>query len=538
MNSKYYFIFIFTFKCFLFYGQTPGIEWQKCYGGSIADGAKSIQQTIDGGYIIAGETYSNDGDVSGNHDTTGSYYDFWILKINSIGSIQWQKCFGGSSYDKANSIRQTYDGGYIVAGSTGSHDGDVDGNNDTVSFHYDFWIIKLDSIGAIQWKKCFGGSSKDEANSIRQTYDGGYIVAGSTSSHDGDVNGNHDSISYHDDAWIIKLDSVGGIQWKKCFGGSNDDEAWSIQQTLDSGYIYTGTTFSNNGDVSGNHGFSDCWVCKLNSAGNIQWEKCLGGSNLDNARSIQQTIDGGYIIAGNTQSNDGDVSGNHNSTGQFFDYWIIKLNSIGVIKWQRCMGGSGQDIASDIKQTIDKGYIVSGWTQSNNGDVSGIHGQDTIYNSPDYWIVKIDSVGIIQWQKCLGGSGQDYAYSIEQSNDLGYIVAGSAQSNDGDVVGYNGGEDVWIVKIGYDVGINKITETDELKIYPNPSDNYITIGPTGNLIKEKSEIEIYNHTGQNIFNITTKITSVTIDISGFANGMYFIKIKNKNGVSVKKIIKE
>ena len=207
---------------------------------------------------MAGYTESDDGDIISNHGD----YDMWVVKLNKNGEIEWQKCLGGSGEDEANSIQQTTDGGYIVAGSTVSDDGDVS------DYHgeEDMWIVKLDSTGKIEWQKCLGGSNYDYANSIKQTTDGGYIVAVSTVSDDGDVIGNHGSL----DMWIVKLNKNGEIDWQKCLGGSDDDRAFSIQQTTDSGYIVAGKTFSDDGDAIGNHGDYDMWIVKLNKNGEIE----------------------------------------------------------------------------------------------------------------------------------------------------------------------------------------------------------------------------------------------------------------------------
>jgi len=409
--------------------QEPLVEWQKALGGSGNDWAESIQQTNDGGYIVVGFATSNDGDVSGNHGLE----DYLIAKLDTEGNIEWQKALGGSLDDYAYSVQQTSDGGYIVAGYTQSNDGDVSGNHGELG--YDYWIVKLDSNGNIEWKKTLGGSDYDKAYSIQQTNDGGYIVVGHTWSNDGDVSGNHGGEDY----WVVKLDSNGYIEWQKALGGSNYDNAYSIQQTNDGGYIVAGWASSTDGDVSGNHGGLDYWIVKLDAYGNIIWQKCLGGSERDWAESIQQTKDGGYIVAGYTESNDGDVSGNHGRA----DYWIVKLDAYGNIIWQKCLGGSDDDWAYSIQQTNDGGYIVAGWASSTDGDVSGNHG------GLDYWIVKLDSNGNIIWQKALGGSDYDYAYSIQQTNDGGYIVAGRTYSNDGDVSGNHGGWDYWIVKLGF-----------------------------------------------------------------------------------------
>ena len=422
---KHLFLTVTLFSVTLLYAQAPEIEWQKSLGGSYFDEARSIQQTSDGGYIVAGNSYSNDGDVSGNHGE----WDYWIVKLNDTGNIQWQKCLGGSEFDIAYAIQQTSDGGYIVAGMTESNDGDVSGNHG----YDDYWVVKLDDTGNIQWQKSLGGSSIEKAQSIQQTIDGGYITAGYSYSNNGDASGNHGASDY----WVVKLDDTGNIQWQKPLGGSEGEWAYSIQQTTDGGYIVAGWSYSNNGDVSGNHGYDDYWVVKLDDTGNIQWQKSLGGSSVEWAHSTQQTSDGGYIVAGYSHSNDGDVSGNHGET----DYWIVKLDDSGNIEWQKSLGGSGIDIAYSIQQTTDSGYIVAGMSTSIDGDVRGNH------DAGDYWIVKLDNTGSIQWQKCLGGSNPDAAYSIQQTSDGGYIVAGYSYSNDGDVSDNHGGADVWIVKL-------------------------------------------------------------------------------------------
>ena len=228
------------------------------------------------------------------------------------------------------------------------------------------------------------------------------------------------------------------IQWQKCLGGTNNDYAYSIQQTSDGGYIVAGNTFSNNGDVNNNHGSYDCWVVKLSATGSMEWQKCLGGSNADYATSIQQTSDGGYIVAGSTDSNNGDVSSNH---GVAPDCWIVKLNNNGSIQWQKCLGGNNEDRSTFVQQTSDGGYIVAGYTTSNNGDVSGYHG------ASDFWIIKLDAVGSMQWQKSLGGSEFERAISIQQTADGGYVVAGETRSNNGDVNNNHGSYDCWIVKL-------------------------------------------------------------------------------------------
>jgi hypothetical protein len=338
----------------------PRIQWQKTLGGTAADNANTVRQTADGGYITVGSTSSNNGDVSGNHGVS----DIWLVKLNSSGTIQWQKSLGGTGDDLGYDVRQTADGGYIVAGYTGSNNGNVSGYHGL----RDGWVVKLDGTGTIQWQKCLGGSSYDELYSVVQTSDGGFAVAGYTGSTNGDVSGNHGTY----DGWVVKLDGTGTIQWQKCIGGSVSDFAYALRQTTDGGYIVAANTQSNNGDVSGSHGSDEAWMVKLDNAGALQWQKCLGGSASDWAYSTEQTADGGYVMAGVTASNNGDVSGNHG--GQ--DAWIVKLDNTGTLQWQKCLGGTAKDQGFNIRPLAGGGYVMAGYARSNNGDVSGNHGND------------------------------------------------------------------------------------------------------------------------------------------------------------------
>lgn len=389
--------------------ESGNIEWQKCFGGSINDHVSSVRQTLDGGYIAAGSTDSHDGDVSGNHGED----DAWVIRLDAYANIEWQHCYGGSREEYATSIRLTTDGGFIMLGWSGTGDGEVlepIGNGD-------FCIVKLDGSGYIEWQNIYGMIEHDQPFSIQQTTDGGYVAA------DAYVHacGGHEDVAYYG---ILKIDPNGTLEWEKSYGGCHWDMAFSVQQTSDQGYIVTGWTWSDDGDVKGNNGYVDCWVIKLDLNGSLQWEKCYWGLGWDEGHSIHQTTDGGFIIAGSTAgSNEGDVSGNHGD----FDAWILKLDASGNIQWQKCLGGTERDLACEIQQTKEGGYIVAFNSSPQDGGAAGTHGET------DIWIVKLDESGTIQWQKCLGGSGNDYVRSLQQTSDGGYILAGGTDSIDGDV---------------------------------------------------------------------------------------------------------
>lgn len=472
-------------------------SWQKFFGGSEDDVALSIQNTTDGGYVIAGYSESNDGDVTGNN----GYYDYWVLKLDSSGTFQWQKSLGGSYGDYARDIRQTTDGGYIIAGGSGSFDGDVSENHGEM----DYWIVKLDENGSIQWERSLPGRGyDDEACSIQQTTDGGYIVAGYSESNDG---------NYDWDYGIVKLDENGSIQWQRFIGGSGDDSARSVQQTSDGGYIIAGKSNSNDGDVTENHGDDDYWIVKLDGIGSIQWQKSYGGSGHDGASSIRQTTDGGYIVVGESRSNDVDVVGNHG----YADFWIVKIDSIGSIQWQKSLGGSQWDRARDVQQTTDGGYIIAGSSNSNDGDLDGGY-----RFSDNYWIVKLNEIGIIQWQNSLDGNNSEYATSVQQTTDGGYIVAGKAFADGDDDPEHHGRNDFWVVKVTADGTMGMLeSQSSKINLYPNPVKDVLHFS------EEVSNIKITDVSGRMVKEIS--VSGKSVDVSGLAKGVYMITATSKSG---------
>jgi len=361
--------------------------------------------------------------------------------VSQTPSIQWQVCLGGTRDEGiltvaggSKSLECTADGGYIIAGSSSSDDGNLTNNKGLT----DAWIVKTDSMGNVQWQKNYGGSNLDAFTAVKQTMDGGYIAVGYTSSTDSDVSDNHGGM----DAMVVRLSANGNIQWHKCIGGSDGENAIAVNLTADSGYIIAGTTGSSDGDVTGLHpglpGAGDCWVIKLDASGSIQWNNCYGGVFNEYATDIKPTHDGGYILTGSCEGDNGDVSGTFASG----DYWVVKLNSTGALQWQKCYGGEFEEISRCIIESKEGGYIIAGATGSNDDEVSGLHGGDF-----DYWIVKINDTGSIQWQKCLGGTMGEYGFYIQQTADSDYIISGTGASIDDDVTGNHGLNDCWIVKI-------------------------------------------------------------------------------------------
>jgi uncharacterized repeat protein (TIGR01451 family) len=291
---------------------TGAIQWEKTIGGSGADGVLSVIPTTDGGFVFAGYTSSNDGDVTGRHTS----WDSWVVKISALGAIQWQKSWGGSAGEFFRAIIQTSDGGFAATGRAESNDGDIVGNHNS----HDAWVVKMSATGVLQWQKCLGGSAYEQGYGIIQTQDEGFAIVSSTNSRDGDVDGLH---GYMDDAWVVKLSATGVLQWQKCLGGTKSDGASAIVQTRDGEYIIAGGTSSEDGDVTDYYSNGDGWVVRLSAQGTLLWQKCLGGSASDQLNNVFLTPDGGYLLAGSVYSNNGDVSGNHGIS----DIWLVKLSS-------------------------------------------------------------------------------------------------------------------------------------------------------------------------------------------------------------------
>jgi hypothetical protein len=517
MKTKFFlpFLIFFLSDIYICVSQLPAaIQWAKCYGGSNSENAFAVKPTHDGGYILAGTTNSIDtGDVYGFH---GGMSDYWVVKTDSAGTLKWQKCLGGTSQDVARDILVTSDGGYVVAGWTQSNDGDVSGNFGS----WDYWIIKLDSAGNIQWQKCHGGTGQDQAYSIQQTSDGGYIMTGYANSTDGEVSGGHGVMDY----WVLKLDAAGNFQWQKPLGGCCDDRGHSVFQCFDKGYIVAGQTNSNDFDVTGNHGSFDCWIVKLDTVGIIQWEHCFGSSGSEIAWSIIQAKDSGYVFVGEANGfNDGDVSGNHGG-----DFWLVKLDTAGQLQWQKCLGGSSADKAYCVRQTHDGGYVMAGNSTSNDYDVSSNHGNG------DFWIVKTDSAGNLQWQECLGGTRGEIANSIEETSDGGFIVAGGAASYDGDVIGNHGvnQNDFWLVKLAPPVPLSvSENERASFTLAPNPSNEKLFITSSQPIF----QLKIFNTLG--VLQSAIRNPQSEIDILSLASGIYFIQVLTERGSVVRKFVK-
>tara|TARA_R110002167_G_scaffold263017_2_gene469680 strand:+ start:3799 stop:5118 length:1320 start_codon:yes stop_codon:yes gene_type:complete len=333
------------------------LEWSRTYGGSKDDIGQSLVQTMDGGFAITGYSMSDDGDASNNE----GFHDNWIIKLDGLGNIQWEKSFGFSGHDHSYDIVQTDDGGFFFVGfmdlTAARSDGFTEkGNSLTRHGVGEFWGTKLDAQGNIQWRKYYGGTNNDRAHAVVQASDGGFVMSGFSESVDFDVKGSKGSYDF----WVIKVNTAGSLVWERSFGGSGIEISYDIAKTLDNGYVITGNTFSNDKDVSKNHGESDIWLIKIDDNGNLLWERSFGGSQFDAAQSVVTAKDGGYIISANSKSTDGDADANAGEN----DLWLLKTDPNGTIVWQKSFGGMGLDYGFDALENRDGTIILVGESAS------------------------------------------------------------------------------------------------------------------------------------------------------------------------------
>lgn len=347
------------------------IMWEKKYASNYPSVGNSVRQTPDGGYIVAGTQW---------HDG-GLQSDILLLKTDDGGSVVWTKTFGVGEVDRGLSVELTTDGGYAIAGSTwgwGKAKSDV-------------CLIRSDADGNEVWSRTFGGKNSEQSYSLKQTSDGGYIIAGQTASFGA---GNYD-------IYLIKTDIDGEVLWSKTFGGYNRDCAYSVQQSIDGSYIITGETDSFG---SGNY---TVYLIKTDVKGDEIWSRTYGGKYRGHGRSVVQAIDGGYLIAGSSWR----------SGSGYSDIYLLKTDGNGKELWTKSFGGKYNDNGYAVQMTTDGGYVIAGNTRrfrkTGNSDV---------------YLVKTDGDGNLVWEETFGGEGFDSGYALQQTKDGGYIVSGETNS--------------------------------------------------------------------------------------------------------------
>lgn len=421
--------FILLFICFSASGQSqPGIQWQRSYGGGKDDVAVDVKSTADGGYIVLGTTESSDGYLSGNKGDK----DIWVLKINRVGLIEWQRIIGGAGVDDAIEIEPVKDG-FIVLGNTNSSDGDV--NRDSSKFK-DAWLVRLNKVGDILWGKVYGASKLDEMFDLwmDQNAETLYLFGKKTT----------ESGLQNPDYWLIKTNMDGVLIWEKTYGGSGPDIGRSLTLLPNNRLVLFGVSDSNDGDV-GNHVGKDYWIVEVDTMGKIQEKQVFNLNCSIDAEKIIATADGKMMCLGQICENTGcsqDFS--HGAC----DYFIFKLNSTINSTWHNNYGGTTTEVPRDILQSGNSTFLISG--ASNSTDIDIQSGKN--HGGFDAWLLQISESApgnfIKDWALNLGSTASDSANALLRTAPGEYLLAGHCGATGGDVTHHHGEQDAWLVKLG------------------------------------------------------------------------------------------
>ena len=402
------------------------------FGGSKNDTFYSVEKTLDGGYVAAGFTQSNNGDIT---NKTNESFNFWVAKFSSENIIEWQNNFGGSNDDRAADIIQTSDGNFAVLGYTRSSDLNVSVNAGS----QDFWLIKISNTGNLLWEKTYGFSGADYGTTLLETKNGGFLLTGTldVTASGGQGNSKRNEIKHAGgDYWAIKTDFSGNLEWSKYFGGSFTDIPLGVVETEENNFIIAGSSDSNDFNISTNKGTYDFWLIKISNTGNLLREKSFGGTEIDEARAISTTNDGNFIVVGDTRSSNNDVATNAGAA----DVWIVKFSKEGNLIWEKTIGGSNFDVARSISKTQDNGFVIAGSSRSLNNGFSNNGENDAL-------VLKINSEGEMLWKQIIGGSKIDFLYDAVELNNKSIIAVGESSSANFDILENKGFTDALIIQI-------------------------------------------------------------------------------------------
>ncbi|CAN5738190.1 hypothetical protein BH10BAC2_BH10BAC2_35110 [soil metagenome] len=538
--------------------QSPSILWQHTIGGSDNDSLTSLSVTADGGFIACGVSKSPAG-FNKSQNPVNASLDYWVVKFDVNGNITWDKTFGGSGIENAPVITQTSDGGYLVNGSSQS-DSSANKTENAINRSFDFWAIKIDKNGNIQWDNTIGGIQYESAAAVADV-SSGFMLAGIAHSGAGDdITQQNLGSNLWADYWLLKLKKKNGkVLWNRRFGAGNSDILKSIAttptgNTLLAGYSYSPAEYDKTENFIGN---CDFWIIMIDPNGNKLWNKLYGSKFSDFATSIAPTSDGGYIIGGYSNSPAG-----FNKSGAFVgvtDYWIVKIDSLGNQQWDKTIGGTKGDYLTSIKQTVDNGYLLSGYSSSG---ISGIK-TEAAKGKDDIWLVKLDNTGNFLWDKTLGGDLIDKPSNvIELSNGDLIIGASSNSSASGDksenTIGGSGKNDFWIMRLTANGGprsktaesnaissVVKNSNTDpgtkslSMHVSPNPVKTVATVAYAAQKSNSLNLI-VYNSNGKVVSKSALKATTGThtVNLSAFANGVYYFVLTNGKSSYTQAIVKE
>jgi hypothetical protein len=516
----------------LLQAQELEIVFQRCYGGSNWEGAVTIQPKV-GGYYIFGGTSSGDGDVSSHFGKQ----DYWLFEITANGQVLWDQTYGGSEEDYVAQMLRTPDGGFLMFGETYSQDGDVGCNH---SSNGDWWLVKTDSLGNKEWTRCLGGTHKEIAMQIKYAHESGYILVGTTGSVDGDVAFNHGMY----DVWVVKIDWDGSILWERTFGGSSNDTGFTINLTADGGYIVGGALSLWNGEFSCRDDLpfqqSGGWLLKLDSLGYLEWWKCYGGSGSTSIIDVYQLDDRGYIFLSGTNSNDGDISCYHGIPGNGNDdMWVVKVDSTGQIEWQQCLGGTGYDLPRMIRPLEDGGFIVGGNSTSQDDDAvcnESLQGGHTVI------LHRLSAQGDLLWTKCLGSPVDNSLFSMHVFSSTHYLLGATARSNGIDVnCTLKGQTDIWLVEImDTTVSIQEQrpgASAAGFLLYPNPATTTTWLQLPVHIAQSPIQLQLISPKGGVVYKATVGGRFHQLSIAHLPAGLYLVRLWDGERWLVQRLVK-
>lgn len=484
--------------------QAPVVDFQSTYGGSNNDFGQTFINTLDDGYLLAGYSYSYDGDVTLNYGEG----DIWLTKVNSSGVTEWNKNYGGSQNDNVGQIIKNTNGSYVFVGSTSSNNFDIASPRG----YYDGWLVQISSSGIIEWKKNLGGDDFDSLLDVIRTSDGGLLAVGSTNSNNGQISGNHGSR----DAWVIKLDTNGNLEWSKCFGGTEVDSFNKVVELQDGNFVIAGISYSTNGDVTNPKGDRDMWIVKINTLGDLIWQKSYGGSAFDSAHNIIELDNGNLIIAGGSASSDGDTAINSNNT----DFWVFKTDAIGTIIWERKFGGSEDESIGAMMKTSDNGCIISGQVFSSSGAPSASFGLS------DVGLIRLDVNGNTIWTTNVGGFSIDETRKMLMNNNKLVIFGYKAVSDNN----FN----YWLLQFQSQSLSTIDLIAKSFIISPNPTTKFIQISNLNAIKIDK--VSLIDMLGKQV--ILSADNTEYIDVSHLQNASYILKIESESISYYFKIVKK
>ncbi len=494
-------------------------DWQQAYGGIDSDKASGIIALSDNNLLSFGYYKSTDGDFSTNYGN----YDIFVRKMDYSGNEIWSSVFGGTNVDYVYDAIEDSTGNIILVGTSKSDDNDITGNHGD----YDVLVVKLSNTGTILWQKSFGGTSIDKATSVIETANNEYYVLAYSKSTDGDITNNIGGY----DVWLLKIDSTGAFVSQKNYGGSLDDKSHKFYKNSNGDIFITAYSKSNNNDVTINHGNYDFWVFEIDNAGTIGWNHSYGGSGIDKEPVIIENLNGqGFIIAGTSSSDDGDISQYYGS----FDICLLKVNGTGSLVWQKNIGGTGADFVTGIQKTpgLTGDISLIGYTNSDDNDFPVNYGSyDSVYFT-------IDGNGNLQSKQNFGGDDTeqftDFTLIPDITDGFDIYISGTTKSDNNDVSGQHGNYDAWFAHIIQGSSSVSTNNVIDVSIYPNPSKNFIQIKA-----EKIQQIQLIDITGKVLLSkYNIKRDNFKLEFTNFPKGNYLLKITTQKGIAVRKIIVE